>query len=117
MCGTAREDNSPTLWTKPVAANGERKREVIEQNFALVAKGLGVSELAPIVTPALTKKIASVCLCGTNLDNLVEGLSPFIMFVMDHTMSTGSQVCNEALTAAENCNDLLGAGTADPKDV
>jgi hypothetical protein len=46
--------------------------------------------MAPVVTPQLAKKITSLRLAGTNLDDLSEGIQPFyIIVIMDHTTASG----------------------------
>ena len=118
ICEVASEDGLPTLWSDIAAANGKRDREAIELSFRTVASTLHQPELAPVVTPTLAKKFTTCRLAGTNLDDLSEGVNPFLMIIQDYTTSTGSSYFKEALAAAADYDDLmLGRGTVDLNDL
>lgn len=118
LCDVARETDLPEVWTNLAAANGKREREVLDEHFRDVASRLDVPELSPIITPTLSKKITSMRFGGSNLDDLSEGVNPFVVVIMDHTTSSGSQAYQEALSAANDYDDLTrGSGAADLADL
>lgn len=79
LTGCTAEADLPQLWTQVAAAGGKRERETIDANLHEMAQHLEFTHLVPIATPDLTKKITSLRLAGSNMDNLAEGLNPFIM--------------------------------------
>jgi hypothetical protein len=120
MCNVHDQHGLPDLWKEIASANGKRDRETIEMVLRDIANNLGQPELVPVVTPSLAKKLVSVRLAGTNLDDLSEGITPFAIVVMDHTTTTGASAYNEALSAAHDYDDLgrgTGADLSDLKEI
>lgn len=112
MCGVDDETTLPDMWSEIAAANGKRDRETIDMAFRDVANGLGLQDMAPIVTPGLAKKLTCLRLAGNNLDDLEEGIHPLVMVIMDHTSSEGETAYNEAMAAAQDYDDMTrGTGT------
>ena len=113
----ANEGLLPDLWTELAGANGKRDRETIDMVFRQIANGLHQPELAPVVTPALAKKISTLRLAGTNLDDLSEGVQPFVIVIMDHTTSSGESAYHDAITAANDYDDMLKGAGVDLSDL
>lgn len=62
-------------------------------------------ELAPVVTPALAKKLTSG---KVNLDDLSEGIHPFILMIQDHTTGVRSKAFADAgVSNAANYDDIM----------
>ena len=81
VCEVTLEANLSELWT--VMANASKKEciiaiQALADNRALEASSLHKS---PIITPEIYKHLNSVQLGGLDLDNIVVGLSPFLMHV------------------------------------
>ena len=118
LCDVASESDLPEVWSEIAAANGKRDREAIELVVRNVANALFQPELAPVITPHLAKKLTSVRLGGTNLDDLTEGVQPFCVVIQDHTTSSGSAAFNDAVQAASDYDDVTrGSGAADLADL
>jgi len=118
LCRVADEGGLPELWSEVAAANGKRDQEAIELVVRQTANSLGLSGLAPVITPGLAKKITTLRSAGSDLDDLEEGVNPFSMVIMDHTTVKGERTYNEALAAAHDYDDLLrGSGTAGLNDL
>jgi hypothetical protein len=89
----------------------KRDRDIVELAFRREAADIGIPDLTPIVTPSLAKKVMSLWLAGTNLDNVDEGFNPFSVIVADHTTTSGEAAYEKAMQAAMDYDDLmLGAG-------
>ena len=120
MCAVADQAGLSALWHEIAGANGKRDRETIDMVLRDIANGLGQPELAPVVTPTVAKKLTSVRLAGTNLDDLAEGVTPFAMVVLDHTTTSGEVAYQEALAAANDYDDLsrgTGYDLSDLKEI
>lgn len=118
LCNVASEADLPPLWSDIAAANGKRDREAIELCFRSTANAMNTPELAPVVTPALAKKLSTLRLAGTNLDDLSEGVHPFVLMIQDHTTAIGSQTYTDATNDAADYDDLMrGQGAADLADL
>jgi hypothetical protein len=117
LCHVASEADLPDLWAAIAEANGKREREAIEVVVREMANGLGWDELSPVITPQLAKKLSTLRLAGSNLDDLEEGVSPFSIVIMDHT-SAGEKAYHDALTAANDYDDLMkGSSAVDLNDL
>ena len=69
---------------------------------------MGDSDVAPVITPDLSKKIVGVCFAGNNLDNFVDGVNPFLMVVQDYTSPGTEKQHFDALSLASDYNTLVG---------
>jgi hypothetical protein len=112
LCQAPNAHALPELWIQLAAANGKREREVIETQLCITAANLGDPELAPVVTPDLAKKIASVRLAGNNMDDFSDGVNPFLMTVQDCTSPSSEKQHFEALFLAADCDALVGGSAA-----
>jgi len=117
LCDVAIEGNLPDMWHAIASNGGKRDREVIDEHLRAIASGLGLSELSPVVTPGLAKKIVSMRFSGSNLDDLAEGIHPFCIVIMDHTTGAGERTYNEAQTAAFDYDDIMRGSGADLSDI
>ena len=78
----------------------------------VIATGLGDTNLAPVVTPDLSKKLVRVCLAGNNLDDFTDGVKPFLV-VVQHCASPGTEKQYfDALLLVSNCDTLVGGAAA-----
>jgi hypothetical protein len=117
LCHVASEADLPDFWASIAEANGKREREAIEVVVREMANGLGWDELSPVITPQLAKKLSTLRLAGSNLDDLDEGVNPFSIVIMDHT-SAGEKAYHDALTAANDYDDLMkGSSAVDLNDL
>ena len=112
LCDVSDEINLPEVWRDIAAGNGKRERNTVEMAIRQSANEFGAPELAPVITPTLVKKIVSVRFVGSDLDNLGEGLSPFCMIVVDHTTVGSEQAYADAVSSAQDYDDLVGGSTA-----
>lgn len=118
MCQVTGKNMLPKLWQEVAIANGKCYRKAIKAVLCNITNHNHQPKMAPVVTPALAKKITSVRLAGTNLDNLSKGINPFVIPVQVHTTAEGSNAYNEALIAVTNYDDLMHRnGTADLQDL
>ncbi len=118
MCRVTDESDLPSLWADLAANNGKRDREIIELAFREIATGLGTTELSPVVTPGLAKKITALRFAGVNLDDLDEGINPFSVVIVDHTSAHGQHSYNEAVAQAHDYDDMMrGDGAAHLADL
>ena len=92
--------------------NGKCERQTIEQLFGEVATNTGDVDQAPVVTPDLAKKIITLRFAGTNMDDLSNGINPFIMVIQDYTSPNNEKACCTSLAAACNYNNLVSGSTA-----
>ena len=112
LTGAAAEVDLPKIWACIVEENGKRERETIEQLFLEVAANTGDVDQAPVVTPDLAKKIVTLCFAGTNVDDLLDGINPFIMVTQDHTSPDNEKAYFASLATARDCDDLVSGSTA-----
>ena len=118
LARVSAEDDLPELWGAVAAATSKRDREAIEMVFRENANKIGIPELCPVVTPSLAKKITSLRLAGTNLEDLEEGVHPFAMVIMDHSTTSGEAAFQAAVEASHDYDDLMaGGGHADLTDL
>lgn len=112
------EEELPDLWAQVASATNKRDREAIEICLREIANELHIPELCPVVTPSLAKKVTSLRLAGTNLEDLEEGVNPFVMVIMDHSTESGEAAYQAAIEATHDYDDLMaGSGRADLTDL
>ena len=90
------------MWIELAADNGKREWETIKTRVRVFAAGLGDTDLAPVITPDLAKKIVGACLPGNNLDDFADGVNPFLMVVQDYTSPGTEKQYFDALALASN---------------
>ena len=112
LTSSATEAQLPQVWGAIAEAGGKRERETLDANLREVAQGLDFNHLVPVVTPDLLKKITSLRLAGSNMDNLAEGISPFVLIVADYTSPSSEQAYLDAVRTAQDFDDLIAGNTA-----
>jgi hypothetical protein len=118
LCNVANEMDLPDYWAKLASANGKRDREILEQAVHSVAHDLNFSELAPVVTSDLSKRIATLRLVGSNINDLGDGITPFLMVVQDYSSPSSEKAYFEALALAHDYDTLVaGDAAADLSDL
>ena len=76
LCDIALSHNLPEVWIEPAAGNGKCERETIETHMHIIAAGLGETDLAPVITPDLTKRLWVHVFLGTiSMTSLMESIS------------------------------------------
>jgi hypothetical protein len=68
--------------------------------------------LVPVITPDFTKKITGLRFAGTNVDDLSDGINPFVMVIPDYTSPSGEKAYLDALALAQDYDDLVAGTTA-----
>ena len=118
LCDVASAHDLPEIWIKLVAGNSKRERDTIEMRVRVGATGLGDTDLAPVITPDLSKKIIGVHLVGNNLDDFTDGVNTFLMVVQDNTSpGTKKQYFNTLLLASDYDTLVGGAAAAELSDI
>lgn len=112
ITNVAVEIQLPELWHRIAASGGKRERETIEAAFREMGSDMGYQHLVPVVTPDLTKKITALRFAGTNMDDLSDGINPFVMIIPDYTSPSGEKAYLEALSFAQDYDDLVAGTTA-----
>ena len=106
------EDDLPAVWEELASRGTKRERETIEQAAREIAQDTGSSELAPLITPALAKKIMRGDWAGANLDDLSHGVSPFSVLVADFTSGASEQAYHDARNAALDYDEFVGSSVS-----
>ena len=108
----ATEVDLPEILSRIAEGNKKHEREMIELLFHEVAVNAGDMDQAPMVTPDLAKKIAILRFAGTNMDDLTNGINPFIKVIQDHTSPDNEKAYFASLSAACDYNNLVSGSTA-----
>jgi hypothetical protein len=118
LCDVVNETDLPDYWAKLASANGKRDHEILEQAVQSTAHDLNFSELAPVVTSDLSKCVATLWLVGSNINNLGDGVTPFLMVVQDYSPPSSETAYFKALTLAHDYDTLVaGDAAADLADL
>jgi hypothetical protein len=118
LCDVVNEIDLPDYWVKLASANGKRDREILEHAVQSTAHDLNFSELAPVVTSDLSKRVATLRLVGSNINDLGDGVTPFLMVVQDYSSPSSEKAYFEALTLAHDYDTLVaGDAAADLADL
>ena len=64
LCDVASTYDLLDIWIELAAGNGNRECETIEMPTCAVATGLGDTNLAPVISPDLSKKVVGVHVAG-----------------------------------------------------
>jgi hypothetical protein len=65
-----------------------------------------MQDWAPVVTPNLAKKITTLRIVGSNMDDLDEGINPFSVVIVVNTTSSGEAAYRAATKVALKYDDL-----------
>ena len=76
-----------------------------------IAANTGNVDQAPVVTPDLAKKIVTLRFVGTKMDDLSNGINPFIVVIQDQTSPDNEKAYFASLATARNCDDLVSGST------
>ena len=118
LCDVTDEDQLPELWRQLAATGHKGSRESIQASVDEAGKALRKPLYAPIVTPSLAAKIASLSLAGANMDDLDEGVHPFAVVIANNTTSAGQTRYQEAVQMAATFDAMMqGAGAAALQDI
>ncbi len=118
LCGVTTEASLPDLWSTLAAQNGKCECAMIDNLIQEAANDVGYPHLAPVITPGLAKKVLGLHLAGTSMDNLSEGVSPFMMIIQDYTSPTSGRDYLEATRVAQDYDNLVGGSfMADLSDI
>jgi hypothetical protein len=90
---THQVEEIPELYRVIARSNKSNLRTLISEHLRMVAQEMGLDGLAPLVTPTLARKLASLQFHHRDLDNLDEGIHPF-------TVGTRNKVEQSALSQA-----------------
>ena len=112
MTNSTSEADLPILWSRIAAAGGKREREAIDSVFRETGTALDQQHLVPVITPDLAKKITSVRFAGNNMDDLSEGINPFVLIIADLTSPSGERAYLDAVAMAQDYDDLVAGTTA-----
>ena len=109
LCQAEEEAELPPFWLDLAAAGLKRDRMTLQE--ALLAKGRAqnMTDAAPIATPDLVKKVVGLHWAGLNMDDLSEGIQPFVLILHDYT---NSDLGVEAQRRADTYDILQGASAA-----
>jgi hypothetical protein len=80
LCEVTTEANLPPIWQE--LANCDKPSKISALEAAINARCNEIGENAPITTPELVERITGFRLTSTDLDNISEGLSPFLITVL-----------------------------------
>ena len=76
------------------------------------------TNLAPVITPDLSKKIVGVRLAGDNLNDFTDGVNLFLIVVQEFTSPGTEKQYFDALSLAGNCDAMIGrAAAAEMSDI
>ena len=112
LCDIALTHNFPDIWIELATGNGNCEHETIKMRARAVATGLGDTNLAPVITPDLSKKIVGVCLAGNNFIDFANSVNPFLMVAQDCTSPGTKKHYFDALFRASDCDTLIGGAAA-----
>ena len=102
----------PKIWSCVAEWNGKRECETIELLFREAAANAGDVDQASAVMPKLAKKIVTLCFAGTNMENLLDGINPFVVVIQDCASPENEKACFASLAAARDCDNLALGSTA-----
>lgn len=110
LCGVATEAQLPPLWLALAAAGKSKDRIVLENHLLSVARTIGLRSAAPLATPDLTKKLVHLRFAGDNIDDLTEGLQPFVLTIQDHgAIGFSTSLDTQQVRQQNEEYDLLGS--------
>jgi hypothetical protein len=130
VCHVATSAELPKLWHMIAQSTKRNERTVIEETFRAVADSLNLLPFVPHVSPAFAKKLVTLAFSHYDVDDLEEGIHPFLATFKDQRaraearhitnlyddvmMGAGAQLSDlAALRAAEKVGvplDLISVG-------
>jgi hypothetical protein len=78
---TSTPDALPELWHVIAKSSKTNLRILITEHLRVVAQDMGMEGAAPVVTPSLSKKLATLQFSHPDIDNLDDGIQPFVVGV------------------------------------
>jgi hypothetical protein len=106
LCDVVVETDLPDTWINFAANNGKRDREIIEFAFHSKATELHMQDWAPVVTTNLARKITTLRIVSSNMDDLDQGINPFSVVIVDNTTSPAEAAYRAATKVALKYDDL-----------
>jgi hypothetical protein len=121
-CQVATVPELPRLYRTLARGVKTRERLVIAEEVRNVARDLGCPEYAPLITPDLAKRIGSIGFAHHDIDNLKEGIHPFVTaFRSIASRSQATATINNYDTLMQGTSvqlsDILNLQAADTQDV
>jgi hypothetical protein len=130
ICHVATSAELPRLWHRIAQSTKRNERILIEETFRSVADTLNLLPFVPQVSPAFAKKLVTLAFSHYDVDDLEEGIHPFLATFKDQRaraeaqrvsnlyddvmMGAGAQLADlAALRAAEKVGiplDLISVG-------
>jgi hypothetical protein len=111
ICDETLETNLPLFWTLLAESSGKRDRVILAQAVQDCAASLNHEDLAPVVTSDLAKKLSTLQFVGNNINDLGDGINPFLMVVQDYSSPSNEKAYFEALQSA-NDYDMITSGNS-----
>jgi hypothetical protein len=111
ICDETVETNLPKYWSMLAEAGGKRDRVILAQAVQDCAAALNHEDLAPVVTSDLAKKVSTLQIVGNNINDLGDGVTPFLMMVQDYSSPSSERAYFEALQTA-NDYDMITSGSS-----
>ena len=78
---TQTPEDLPELYHVIAKSNKTNMRLLIAEHLRVVAQSMGIEGAAPMVTPSLAKKLSTLRFGHHDIDNLDEGIQPFVVGV------------------------------------
>jgi hypothetical protein len=83
VCHVATSAELPRLWHMIAQSTKRNERTVIEESFRSVADSLNLLPFVPHVSPAFAKKLVTLAFGHHDIDDLEEGIHPFLTTFRD----------------------------------
>ena len=77
LCDMSLTHDLRGVWIEPAAGNGKREHEIIKTCVRVIATGVGDINLAPVITPDLSKKIVECIMLVMTLTTSPTESTPF----------------------------------------
>lgn len=105
VCHVSSSPELPRIWHAIAGSTKRHERMVIEEHFRATADNLSLLPFVPHVSAALTKKICSLSFAHYDMDDLEEGIHPFLATFKDQRAKS------DATRVSSLYDDvMLGAG-------
>lgn len=108
VCHAEEESELPPFWKQLAVAGLKRDRLTLQEALRAKGRARGVVAGVPIATPNLIKKITGLHWAGLNIDDLSEGLQPFVIVLLDNA---NADVGVEAQRRADTYDIILQEGS------
>ena len=124
MCRAANvsvASNLPKVYAKVAAAPEKRRRQILEENCREIALECGGLDMEPLVTPTISKRVFECEWLGHEVNDLSQGLHPFLMAPRDLSTLQKSSMHGELAEATKAYDMVLSGGQSityqDSKDL